>query len=307
MTKAMGADHKFDQAMVEAVDWIVRLSSGDATEADADALDEWRSSDPANDQAFRAMATVRPVAKALKYAPKLDRRVVLTGGGTMAAIGIFMMIRPPLDLWPSLAELMADHRTVAGQRYAFAPVDGVKVEMNSSTSVSLQGNGMGVDLIDGEAFVTVDRAAGFVIEAKDARASARNAAFNIQILGGDVRISCISGQVTCDRGSNRESLMSRQELTLRSDGTIVRKVAAAAQLAAWRQGLLVFEATPLIEVVEQLNRYRSSPIILANSAMGQRSVSGVFYTDQIDPAITQLQQLLDLHIRSLPGGVVVMS
>lgn len=308
MTLVITEDRKLDQAMVEAVEWLVRLSSGEATDEDARALEQWRAQDPANDKAFRTMASLRPVARALKKAPKLDRRAVLTGGGGLiAAIGAFMVVRPPLHMWPSLAELMADHRTGPGQRYAFAPVNGVKVEMNSRTSVSLVDDGAGIELIDGEAFVTINRAGVFVVKAGRARAMAENAALNVQTLGSAVRVSCIAGRVTCERGSVRETLGPREELTLSADGTAVRRVVAVAQLAAWRQGLLVFEATPLVEVVEQFNRYRSSPIVLANSDMAQRPVSGVFYTDQIDPAITQLQQLLNLHLRELPGGVAVLS
>lgn len=308
MTKVLGEDRKLDQAVVEAVEWIVRLSSGEATAEDARALEDWRGKDSANDTAFRAMAGVRPIARAVKQAPKLDRRAVLTsGGGLAAAIGAFLLVRPPLHMWPSLAEFMADHRTGSGQRYAFAPVDGVEVEMNSRTSVSLQEGGQGVELIDGEAFVTVRRSAGFAIETAEARITAEQAELNVQTLTNAVRVSCISGSVTCDRGAVRESLAPREELTLRPDGTATRKVVAVAQLAAWRQGLLVFEGAPLAEVVEQLNRYRSTPIVLANSAIEERPVSGVVYTDQIEPAITQLQQLLRLSVLTLPGGVVVVS
>src|SRR3546814_8803305 len=89
-------------------------------------------------------------------APVIDRRAVLAGGSVLGAvIAAFGIVRPPLSLWPSLAELMADHRTGPGERSAFAPVAGVDVEMNSRTSVSLIDGGRGITLIGGETFVSV--------------------------------------------------------------------------------------------------------------------------------------------------------
>jgi len=308
MTQATTESRELDAATIEAVDWIVRLSSGEANDEDARALEEWRRRTPANEQAFRVMAGVRPVARALKKAPKIDRRAVLSGGGgLLAAVGALMIVRPPLGIWPSLAELMADHRTGPGERYAFAPVDGVDVEMNARTSLSLAQDGRAMRLITGEAFVAVNRGPGFAVEAGGLRATAQNASVNIQTLGDAVQIACVAGRVTCEQGEMRAILAPREELTVRVDGTMDRRQIAFVQLAAWRQGMLVFDQTPLGEVIEQFNRYRPSPVVLASDSIGRRPVSGVFYTDHIEPAITQLQQLLGLRVRSLPGGVVMLS
>jgi transmembrane sensor len=70
---------------------------------------------------------------------------------------------------------------------------------------------------------------------------------------------------------------------------------------------LVFEGTPLSEVVRQVNRYRSGDIVLTNSAIGHRPVNAVLHTGQIDNAVSQIQQLLNLEVRRLPGGVILMS
>ncbi|QXQ05298.1 DUF4880 domain-containing protein [Sphingosinicellaceae bacterium] len=286
----------------------MNLSSGDATEADAEALEAWRTADPTHDLAFRQLAGMRPVARALKRAPVVDRRGVLAAGGAMVAGGIaFGMARPPLGLWPSYAELMADRRTGVGERLAFAPGVGVNIELNTRTSVSLHDAGGTLGLIDGEAFVAIDRATPFGVTAGRARLLATRAAFDVQFLGADVRVTCISGGVLCRHDGVTSAVRPDQQLTLTADGRSARAAVVSARAVGWRQGYLAFEATPLAEVVAQINRYRATPILLTDAALSQRPVSGVFYTDQLEAALNQLQQLLALRLHHLPGGVVLIS
>ena len=95
-------------------------------------------------------------------------------------------------------------------------------------------------------------------------------------------------------------------VTVRANGAVERARIRAGVATAWRDGMLVFENTPLSEVVRQINRYRTGDIVLADAAIGRRPVNAVLHTAQIDNAVSQIQQLLDLKVRRLPGGVILM-
>ncbi|MEA3390682.1 MAG: DUF4880 domain-containing protein [Pseudomonadota bacterium] len=307
MTASPGDDD--DLLLGKAADWLVKLTSGRATEADARELTAWREENSAHDAAFRHVAKLMNLTRVLIDHPprRIDRRAVLTGGAALFAIGgAFGLARPPLGLWPSYAELMADHRTGAGERYAFGPSAGVSVEMNSKTSVSLADGGRAIELINGEAFVTVSSAM-FEVRSAGTRAGATDAVFNVQSIDGDVGITCVAGEVVCREGEDRLVLGPNERLAVGAAGQVQRTRANAALATAWRNGLLVFEGTPLSEVVRQINRYRSGDIVLTNAAIGDRPVNAVLHTAQIDNAVSQIQQLLNLEIRRLPGGVILMS
>ena len=79
-----------------------------------------------------------------------------------------------------------------------------------------------------------------------------------------------------------------------------------ANVSSWRDGLLAFRNTPLAEAVEAINRYRDGKIILAREIIADRPVNGIFHTDQIDNAVRQIQQLLQLQIRHLPSNVILI-
>jgi len=296
-----------DPAAVEAVDWIVRLSSGAATEDDLRAFDAWRAAEPEHDAAFRALAGTRQVGRALIAQPGVSRRAVLAGSGTaLAAVVTLGLTRPPLGLWPSFAELLADHRTAPGQRYAFHPVAGVDVELNSRTSVALSSGGEGMRLIDGESFVAIQRDRPFQLEDGGARFLATTAKFNLQTLAGGVRLTCVKGDVVCSAGGHTARVRLGSEWRLTANGATTVRPVDPTNASSWRQGILRFASTPLDEVIEQFNRYRSIAIVLTDNSQGARPVSGVFYTAEIDSAILLLQQLLHLRVRHLPGNVVLI-
>lgn len=303
----------------EALDWLTRLSSGEATTADAHDLALWRARSPAHEAAFREVAAFRRLARALPPAdatprpaarggpPVISRRAALAGGGALAASAAGLMAtHPPLGLWPSLAELTADHRTGPGQRYAFAPTAGVKVEMNTRTSVSLTDGG--VRLLDGEAYVTVaGPAPRFTVATADGLVTARQPArFNVRAIDQRLCVVCVAGEVEGRRGGRAAAVGAGEQAVFIARDAPQLTRADLDQALAWRRGLLIFDGTALSEVIAEINRYRPGRIILADSAIGARPVNGVFHTAQIENAVDQIQQLLGVRLTRWPGGVVLV-
>lgn len=308
-------DHEIrddDGLLVEAADWLVCLTSGNATEEDAAGLADWRAASPAHEAAFRQVAGVRSyaaIAATTTRPAAMGRRAVLAGGATAALAAVTIgMARPPLGLWPSFAELTADHRTAVGERFAFAPVAGVKVEMNSRTALSLLEGGQGISLVTGEAFVTASQLGQpFRVETERLCATTDGGQFNVQTLGKSARVACISGVIDCEGGTRSVRLRANEQLLISPDGSAQHRPIDGRKATAWRRGLLIFEGAPLTEVVDQINLYRSGRIVLTNSSIGKLPVNAVFHTGQIEDAVPQIAQLLNLQARHLAGGVVLIS
>jgi transmembrane sensor len=73
-----------------------------------------------------------------------------------------------------------------------------------------------------------------------------------------------------------------------------RPVDAAAALA-WTKGQLAFDAAPLAEVVTALNRYRRTPIELADPSLASIRVSGVFLIGDENTALRALALVAPLE------------
>lgn len=310
--------------MREALAWVIRLTSGAATHADARAFEAWRDQHSDHAAAFqeavafrktlRAMplpASARPADSVIAFPlhkrnAAISRRTMLVGGGAMAASAAMLTVSPPFGLWLSLAELNAGQRTAVGERRTLRPLDGVTVELNARTAMNLSDNGRTATLVNGEAFISVrPDAPRMLVRVNDALWSVRGADINIRASDRESCVTCLTGRVAREDGSL--ALASGQQYAVGADSAGRITPSDANRQGGWRQGALLFRNTPLAEAVEDINRYRSGKIILANSAIGQRPVSGMFHTDKIDNASSQIQQLLDLTMVELPGGVVLFS
>lgn len=317
----------------EALAWVVRLRSGEATQADVEAVRAWRAASAEHEAAFvqavqlwrRLQHTADAVTEARAAEPLArgplaaltgtpTRRAVLAGSiaAASAGVAIWLLKQPPLDLWPTLDELRADFRTAKGERRVVAVGDGVAVTMNTQTSLAVdsQGDRPAVRLVAGEVEVKTARALDrwLTVRALGLRVTATEADFSARCVAGVVDVTCLGG--TVDVESDRimvplrvnESISYSDETGLGTPVVIDREVATA-----WQRGLLIVRNRPLADVVDEVNRYRAGRIVVTNADLGRMLVSGTFQIDRLETFPSQVQQLFGAHVRALPGGVVLLS
>jgi transmembrane sensor len=323
-----------DPLQHEAVAWVQRLISGQATAADAGALKRWCAQSPAHAAAFaeasRVWSDIGPAgldfctSKAervallaqLRQRPAVGRRAVLGGGlATAAVAAAYVLVDPPLGLWPSLTELNADYRTRTGEQRQITLANHVLVQMNTQTSIAVQppeGEVDRIELIAGEAsFAMAPQARRpLVVLAAAGQTIGSGARFDMRRLDGrtgpSVCVTCFDGTVRIKRNVDEVTLGPGQQVRYDASG-LGRVGPVDPEIAsAWQRGIVVFRSTPLAEVVEEINRYRPGKIILVNAELGRQPVNGRFRIDQMDAILTRLEQAFDAQIRTLPGGVVLL-
>ena len=238
------------------------------------------------------------------------RRALIGGALAASAAGLFA-VRPPLGLWPSLSELRADYRTGVGEQRRVVTGDGVAIQMNTRTSISVDiaGDPDAVELVAGEAsFATSGRRfKPFSVIAAGGKASADDARFDMRRLDSGACVTCLADEVRVEHRGRLVTLGPRQRVAY--DGGGLGEIASVdpAVAAAWQNGLLIFNMTPLREVIDELNRYRAGRIVLLNQALARSPVNGRFRIDQPDEALTQIERAFGVQSRRLPGGFILLS
>lgn len=242
----------------------------------------------------------------------MARRGFLVGGGAVAAsVAAAAVVRPPLGLWPSLADLRADYRTKTGERRTIALAQGLSVELNTRTSLARRG-GEGawrLALISGEVAVDAQGLAEPVaVMTGEGAAMATRGRFAVRLEGGETCVTCFAGQVAVtDAQGRRAALDEGGRIILGRAGAGRVDRVDVAQAEAWRRGELVFMGQPLREVVDEINRYRPGKIMLAKASLGGIPVNAVFRINGLDRAVTQISEVANATVTSLPGGVVLLS
>lgn len=315
----------------QAQAWWVRLHSGRATRADADAFREWATHSTAHAQAWRevmrtwsaldpllAEEAVRQASRAgafswfgVSAALHSPGRRAFLGGAVAASVAAgVMVVDPPLGLWPSVGELAADYRTATGEQRQVALAQGVSVRMNTQTLINRIGAGSnprGIALVAGEAEIVANGASDFLVETGGGRLLARAARFNIRHTGPQVCVTCLDGRVTVSVNGEQRSLEAGRQVTY--DKTGLQQVVRAdeASVSTWRTGVLSFDRMPLSEVIDEINRYRPGKVFLRNDELGRTLVRMQLNLRSIDNAPVMIRELYGARVRSLPGGIVVLS
>jgi transmembrane sensor len=327
---------ELDPIRREGLDWIIHLTSGTATAADAEAIRRWRARSPAHEAAFVEAARLRralriaghefsggrkSIASAReflqqRYRPStptatrsaaVGRRAFLGGSAAAAAgvAGYCLLANPVLGLWPSLAELNADYRTGTGERNKVALANDVSLELNTQTSIGVRStaDGQQIELISGEAAVATQSPA--LLVAGPGRIRARDAKFNIRRDGSSVCVTCLQGEVNVGHQAREVRLQANDQVAY-TDTLGVPVAVDPTLVQAWQQGLLIFHEESLNHVLAEVNRYRRGRIVLANTELGRRRMNGVFHLDRLDGIVDQLRKL-GATVTSAPGGLVILS
>jgi len=311
----------------EAQTWLRRLHSGEATADDVAALERWKVTSPAHAAAFAeasllwtvlgdaAQQAERDLAVGQKVVrPNFgaSRRGFLIGGAALAASAAgVMVVRPPLGLWPSATELNADYRTGTGERKQVDFARQIAIELNTRTSLDvrpLADDSVHLELLSGEA--AIGSREGQIVQvtvvAGAGRAIARNASFNIRKIGEQVRVNCIDGRVDVVCHDQSVALMAGQQVAYNASGNGEVVAADPELVTAWRRGMLMFRRAALADVIDEVNRYRTGRIVLMDSALAERQVIASFRLDRIDDVIDFIAKAMNLRVRTLPAGVVLV-
>jgi transmembrane sensor len=316
----------------EACEWVERFARGDGRRADVAALKQWMAQSAAHAEAFdrisRIWTSLEPVggklvAKGLisarqqqtrLYAPVnrvVGRRAFIGGAlAASAAATAVMVARPPLGLWPSWSELAANFRTRPGEQRQVNLADRVSIDLNTRTSLAMNSpDAREARLIAGEALISSppNMQAPFTLLADTGRITATGARFNVRI-GDDqgVCVTCVAGGVRVEQGTSTVSLPAGQQVQYSSAGIGQPIGVDPAAVAAWRDGVVVFESTPIRDVVAEVNRYRPGKIILTNKDLGHRLFDARLRIENIGNIVRQIELTFGARATELPGGIVLL-
>jgi transmembrane sensor len=301
----------------DALDWLMRITSGDATVGELRQFEAWRAQSAAHGEAYRsALGIWQSMEEASRQTPAdrisantpsscafATRRRMLLGGGlaATAATASVLMVRPPLGLWPSLADLLADYHTATGEQRRIAVTEQVSAELNTRTAIGrrVTAQGEAIELIAGEVAISSICSADhpFTVLAGGGQTRSARAKFDIRYDGGKVRVTCLEGVVQIKKSGAGTTLQANQQVSY-SDQTLsaVRTVDPTI-VTAWQHGLLVFRDEELSQVVAEVNRYWPGRIV----------VTARIELARIGEVISYVRTVLGAKVRTLPGGVVLVT
>lgn len=291
----------------QAARWCATLALG--REGDRARFEAWRDSDPENAQAFGRLEAAEGRALSLKDTPEMlglrhetlaraslgrhrhkieRRRLVAT---LAAAVGAVTLV--PAAIWavrtdggPEIvAEPPAAYATAVGQRMVLTLQDGSRVTLNTASRlrVDYSSDERRLHLDAGQALFEVahDTDRPFNVQAGATTVTAHGTRFDVRRKSAATEVLLTEGSVSVvardgDADAARVMLSPRDLLTADASGVRVHQVANADARESWREGVVVFDDQPLSEVVREINRYTTRPLVLEGRLVGTIRISGVY-------------------------------
>jgi transmembrane sensor len=307
------------EADAEAIAWVIRLTSGDVSDADRNAFELWRSRSPDHDVAFSearklwvGLGAVLP-APVLPYGAAvspIDARVRAprarsrAGSMVLLAASIVLLIAVGVR---SMGSLLHDHVTAQGQRELVTLADGSRVQLgsNSAIDVDFDGNVRRVRLVRGEAYFDVvhDARQPFLVDAGDGSVRDIGTAFSVRLEDDSIVVVVERGSVEVTGSAAPVVLAPSQRVRYGKGRTARVEPANVVDELAWTSGRLILEDRSLREVVDELNRYSTRSVVLFGSEIGNRRVNAVVDVDHVDAWLDALQESQGVTVTRLPGYV----
>lgn len=299
------SDVKPDSATLHATAqrWVVLLTSGDVTPADITAARTWCEENPAHQQAFVEARRLWQLSGHLRV-PVVRRRPAwpwATAALLLVALGLGLVRHQAWD---------ADYRTALGEQRHIELADGshVLLDSGSAMDVSLDDKHREIVLRKGEALFEVshDPQRPFRVTAGDVSATALGTRYAVRLQGDAAQVTVAQGRVAVADSHASVTLGAGEQINWQ-DGTLAAKHPVdTGKALAWQDGRLVFEMTPLPEVLAELQRYRPGYLLIGDDSLRALKVNGTFRLDRLDDALGTLEQAFPLKIQRYTDYLLVM-
>ena len=289
----------------------------------------WLLADPAHAEAYAQAQVVWELSEVAgatladeeslvmqRYLSAMDKsrrsRLRHWSGGLAIAACLLLMVGVFAGWQPArwVDDLGADYVSAPGQvrTVVLADQSQVTLDADSAIAVNFSGGERHVQLRRGVAFFHVTHTGEpFVVDADGGEARVLGTEFEVRLQPGGAQVTVLSGRVGVKAGKNaaQQILTADQQIAYDAGVTdAVHRVDSQARLG-WRLGWLSYYKTPLVDVVADLKRYYPGQIVLLNSQLGARKISGSFPSQDPQAVLNSLQGVLGFEQHNVLGLIVL--
>jgi transmembrane sensor len=287
-----------------AARWYAELQSPEAGQGTWDAFRAWEQ-DAENAAAFReieaALATLDRSSIAARR--QSDPESVLRPRGWLIAaaaacvitlVGMFVLFGGRAAPLEPDADALIDATSIGEQRRVDL-ADGSSVELNTASRIEVRYSDRDrlVRLTEGQALFDVEPSAlPFLVEAAGTRTRALGTEFEVYLKPGGAQVTLLEGKVSVAPSTGAAwaaaELFPGDRLVVSGDAPEPVVQVDLAEAVSWRTGVVQFTDVRLADAVQELNRYSRTQIIVEDTALAEKRLSGSFQAGDQDVFVSAL-------------------
>lgn len=293
-----------------ACEWQARLQAPDCSAADREAFEKWCIDDPAHIDAWLNVAALQETTLPLRDDPQLlaatraARNTPAHRQGRwryalpLAAAAVLLLAIGIAGWWQlQPVDAPVRHVTQVGERRDIQLDDGTRLRLDTDTVVQARytATRRELNVERGRVDITVAHDLDRPFEVVAARGRIRDIGTRFQVSRqrDDVTVTLIEGivGVHLDSSVASETVLDHgQRVSYRDSGLMAAAEPADLEAAdGWMRGDVIVRNQRMDRLLDELNRYSSSKIRLADPALGAQTVSGVFHADDQESLLKVLE------------------
>ncbi|MEK6479713.1 FecR domain-containing protein [Catalinimonas sp. 4WD22] len=245
--------------------------------------------------------------KAEKLSNKAWYSIAAVVSALILLAGIYFMLLPPLEV--------TKYNTAYGETKRLLLPDSSLVILNANSSLSLEEGNWGtvaerVVWLEGEAFFEVEEKktssgepSKFIVHSGSVNVEVLGTAFNINNRHQETKVVLSSGSVKLNLqqtpgSAEREIMMEPGDMVAVSKvkREVVKKVVDTAQYTAWKENKLIFEHTPIAEIIQLIEDNYGMKVSLMSSGLLEREFTGAAPADNLDILLVKMSVVYNLNI-----------
>ncbi|AMK76011.1 MULTISPECIES: FecR family protein [Methylomonas] len=282
------------QILKQAATWFVALQSEHCNDEQRRAFEQWLLQDhQAHQQAYDEVAGLWGHLDTLKTrkvagldAARSARPGLWRNGKTL--IGSLLLAAMLTGAWLDYSAPDTIYRTSIGERQTVRLADDSQLQLNTDTQlrVRLSWWRREIELQHGETM------------------------FNVRHDTLGTAVSVLEGEVTlhANRSWFGENLPAGFSRKIDQTGHWQKpEKTSTKQVAAWTSGHLLFDHTPLADVVAELERHHAVRFAFADPALAKQTLSGSFDTTDLKPFLQALEKILPIRVQRQKQTIVLYS
>lgn len=317
------AEHKKIEQTAAA--WLARQDRGELSAVDERAFAEWLDASVAHRVSYlrlqqswartHRLAAIanRPDLVNVESSPRINEAPRFMRAWRVAAAAIALLVVALVtSFYPRTA---TEYATAVGGMQSVPLEDGSHVTLNTASAVDVHysRNRRDVQLTHGEAYFDVarDEARPFGVHAGDIHVEVLGTKFSVHRREQSVQVLVTEGSVSVrwqGFGSKQDLLLRPHDLAhITSSGVRVEQLSEQSvnDTLAWRNGLIVFRNTPLIDAAKEFNRYSATPIVIADPMLAQMPIGGSFKTTNASGFVRLLEQAFGARANTEADAIVM--
>lgn len=305
-----------DRLFEEAMNLIIRLQNDRDNPVVLEMIRGWRDRSELHEKLWQEVVEIHGMSgqiladnrkvKRSDQSGTTRRNLMIAGGLCLGAAASSSLVLPELRRW------RADYTTTTSEVRRIPLPDGSLATLGPDSALLLHFGPQERQLeLDGMCFfeVAADPQRPFRVNAGGIEAVALGTAYDVAEEDGFVSVSVDHGLVAVSTpaseiGRLQEGQWLRFDI---DDKTFASGNQDVAEVAAWRNGLIFADKDRVATIVQRISRWKLGKVIIADTSLGTREISGVFDVHQPMRALEAVVQPYGGKVRQLSPWLTVIT